>query len=85
MELTIEYPISNAEDMAAPASGRQAQHPNGVSDERLAPCKSLVKKGNLLKPFHLNFQKIEYLFQFISENLFILLKKRIKPSNNKNP
>ena len=30
LELTIENPISNAEGMAAPASGRQAQHPNGV-------------------------------------------------------
>ena len=65
MELTIENPISNAEGMAAPAGGRQAQHANGVSDVRLAPSKSLVKKGNLLKPFHLDFQKIEYLFQKI--------------------
>ena len=42
--LTIENPISNAEDMAAPASGRQAQHPNGVSDVRVAAFESFVKK-----------------------------------------
>ncbi len=44
LELTIENPISNAEDMAAPASGRQAQHPNGVSDVRVAAFESFVKK-----------------------------------------
>ncbi len=44
LELTIENPISNAEGMAAPASGRQAQHPNGVSDVRLAAFESFVKK-----------------------------------------
>lgn len=44
LELTIENPISNAEGMAAPASGRQAQHPNGVSDVRVAAFESFVKK-----------------------------------------
>ena len=43
-ELIIENPISNAEGMAAPASGRQAQHANGVSDVRLAAFESFVKK-----------------------------------------
>ena len=44
LELTIENPISNAEGMAAPASGRQAQHPNEVSDVRVAAFESFVKK-----------------------------------------
>lgn len=44
LELTIENPISNAEDRAAPASGRPAQHPNGVSDVRIAAFESFVKK-----------------------------------------
>lgn len=30
--------------MAAPASGRQAQHPNGVSGVRVAAFESFVKK-----------------------------------------
>lgn len=42
LELTIENPISNAEDMAAPTSGRQALHPNGVSDVRVAAFQSFV-------------------------------------------
>ncbi len=37
-------PIKNAEGMAAPASGRQALHFNGVSDVRLAAIKVFVKK-----------------------------------------
>ncbi len=44
LELTIENPISNAEDMAAPASGRQALHTNGDSDIRVAAFQSFVKK-----------------------------------------
>ena len=44
LELTIENPISNAEDMAAPASGRQALHTNGCSDIRVAAFQSFVKK-----------------------------------------
>lgn len=45
LELTIENPISNAEDMAAPTSGRQALHTNGASDVRVAAFQSFVKKG----------------------------------------
>lgn len=49
LELTIENPISNAEDMAAPASGRQALHTNGGADIRVAAFQSFVKneKTNL--------------------------------------
>lgn len=44
LELTIEDPISDAEGRAAPASGRPAQHANGVSDVRVAAFQSFVKK-----------------------------------------
>ena len=49
LELTIENPISNAEDRTAPASGRSAQHTNGVSDVRLAGFESFVKREKRLK------------------------------------
>lgn len=44
LELTIENPISHAEGRTAPASGRPAQHTNGVSDVRVAAFESFVKK-----------------------------------------
>ena len=44
-EMTIETPISNAEGMAAPASGRQAQHSNGGSDVRLASFDFFCQEG----------------------------------------
>lgn len=44
LELTIEDPISDAEGRAAPASGRPAQHANGVSDVRVAAFQLFVKK-----------------------------------------
>lgn len=44
LELTIENPIEDAEGRTAPASGRPAQHPNGVSGVRLAAFESFVKK-----------------------------------------
>ena len=49
LELTIENPISNVEGRTAPASGRPAQHTNGVSDVRVAAFQSFVKneKTNL--------------------------------------
>ncbi len=44
LELTIENPVGDREDMAAPLTGRQALHPNGASDVRLAAFDSFVKK-----------------------------------------
>ena len=45
LEMTIENPIGDREDMAAPQKhGRQALYPNGVSDVRLAAFDSFVKK-----------------------------------------
>ena len=69
-------PISNAEGMAAPASGRQAQHPNGVSGVRLAAFNFFVKKEKISKVVDENGEPLVVYHGVIQGGFTIKAKSR---------